>query len=391
MIYLDNNATTQVAPEVFEAMSPYLKDSYGNPSSAHTLGQEMRSAVETARAQVAELLGASEASEIVFTSCGSESDNWAIGGFLEQNPNRRHLITTRVEHEAVRNLCEHLAKIGCEVTWLDVDEHGELDLDDLRRALRRDTGLVSVMLANNETGVLFPIEEIGQIVREHSEAVFHVDGVQAVGKIPINLRASPVDLFAVSGHKLHAPKGVGALYIRDSIELPPFIIGGGQERGRRSGTEAVPNIVGLGRACRLAKEFTGHQLIRALRDHLEDEVLARFPNTRLNGVADRAKRLPNTSNISFEGLEGAEILKMLDDAGVCVSTGSACNSDSLEVSAVLRAMKISFRVARGSIRFSLGRYNAATDIDQTLSALAEIIAQLVPTSAQTAPVRPSSD
>lgn len=391
MIYLDNNATTQVAPEVFEAMSPYLKDSYGNPSSAHALGQEMRSVVEKARSQVAELLGASDVSEIVFTSCGSESDNWAIGGFLEQNPDRRHLITTRVEHEAVRNLCEHLSEIGCEVTWLDVDKHGELDLDHLRRALRRDTGLVSVMLANNETGVLFPVAEIGQIVREHSDAVFHVDGVQAVGKLPINLRASPVDLFAVSGHKLHAPKGVGALYIRDGIKLPPFIIGGGQERGRRSGTEAVPNIVGLGRACQLARQFTGHQQIRELRDHLEDAVLTRFPNTRLNGVADRARRLPNTSNISFEGLEGADILKRLDDVGICVSTGSACNSDSREVSAVLQAMKVPYRVARGSIRFSLGRYNTATEIHQTLSALSEMIGQMVAKSAQENPARAPLD
>lgn len=373
MIYLDNNATTQVAPEVFEAMSPYLKDSYGNPSSAHALGQEMRSVVESARSQVAELLGASDPSEIVFTSCGSESDNWAIGGFLEQNPDRRHLITTRVEHEAVRNLCEHLSEIGCEVTWLDVDEHGQLDLDHLRRALRRDTGLVSVMLANNETGVLFPVEEIGEIVREHSDAVFHVDGVQAVGKLPINLRAWPVDLFSVSGHKLHAPKGVGALYIRDGIKLPPFIIGGGQERGRRSGTEAVPNIVGLGRACQLAGQFTGHQRIRELRDRLEDAVLKRFPNTRLNGVADRARRLPNTSNISFEGLEGADILKHLDDAGVCVSTGSACNADSQEVSAVLRAMKVPYRAARGSIRFSLGRYNTKAEIDETLAVLSALV------------------
>ena len=375
MIYLDNNATTQVAPEVFAAMEPYLKDSYGNPSSAHALGRKMRSAVERAREQVAELLGASDASEIVFTSCGSESDNWAIGGFLEQNPNRRHLITTRVEHEAVRNLCEHLAEIGCEVTWLEVDQNGELDLDDLRRALRRDTGLVSVMLANNETGVLFPIEEIGRIVRENSDAVFHVDGVQAVGKIPINLREWPVDLFAVSGHKFHAPKGVGALYIRRGVKLPPFIIGGGQERGRRSGTEAVPNIVGLGRACQLAKQFAGHQQLRALRDHLEDEVLALVPDARLNGVVDRTKRLPNTSNISFEGLEGAEILKRLDDEGICVSTGSACNSDSQEVSAVLRAMKVPYRAARGSIRFSLGRYNTAEEIDYTLVELKRVINQ----------------
>ena len=376
MIYLDNNATTRVAPEVFAAMEPYLKDSYGNPSSAHALGQPMRKALEIARDQVAELLGANDSSEIVFTSCGSESDNWAIGGFLEQNPNRRHIITTRVEHEAVRNLCEHLAEIGCEVTWLEVDQNGELDLDDLRRALRRDTGLVSVMLANNETGVLFPIEEIGRIVRENSDAVFHVDGVQAVGKIPINLREWPVDLFAVSGHKFHAPKGVGALYIRNGNELPPFIIGGGQERGRRSGTEAVPNIVALGRACELARQFTGHRQIKALRDRLEDQILEMFPDARLNGTADRARRLPNTTNISFAGLEGSEILTQLSDAGICVSTGSACNADSEEVSAVLRAMKVPYRAARGSIRFSLGRYNTAEEIDYTLVELGRVVNQL---------------
>ena len=376
MIYLDNNATTKVAPEVFAAIEPFLKDSYGNPSSAHALGREMRTAVATARAQVAELLGAANPHEIVFTSCGSESDNWAIGGFFEQNPDKRHIITTRVEHEAVRNLCEHLAEIGCEVTWLEVDQHGELDLDDLRRALRRDTGLVSVMLANNETGVLFPIEEIGRIIREDSDAVFHVDGVQAAGKIPINLRDWPVDLFAVSGHKFHAPKGVGALYIRDGIRLPPFIIGGGQENGRRSGTEAVPNIVALGRACQLAAEFTGHQQIRSLRDRLEDEVLARFPMARLNGTAERSRRLPNTSNISFEGLEGGSILAMMDAEGICVSTGSACNADSEDVSAVLRAMKVPFPIARGSIRFSLGRYNTREDIEDTLIVLAKVIDQL---------------
>ncbi len=252
MIYLDNNATTRVAPEVFAAMQPYLTENYGNPSSAHSLGRQMKSAVEHAREQVAALLGAADAGEIVFTSCGSESDNWAIGGFLEQNPTRRHIITTRVEHEAVRNLCEHLAEIGCEVTWLEVDESGELNLDDLRQALRRDTGIVSVMMANNETGVLFPIAEIGKIVRENSDAVFHVDGVQAVGKIPINLKELDVDLFALSGHKLHAPQGIGALYIRDGVKLPPFIIGGAQEHGRRAGTSAVPNIVGLGAACELA-------------------------------------------------------------------------------------------------------------------------------------------
>jgi cysteine desulfurase len=376
MIYLDNNATTQVAPEVFEAMQPYLTGQYGNPSSAHAFGRNMRSAVEAARAQVAELLGAGDASEIVFTSCGSESDNWAIGGFLEQNPTKRHIITTRVEHDAVRNLCEHLAEIGFEVTWLEVDANGELDLDDLRRALRRDTGIVSVMLANNETGVLFPIEEIGRVVRENSDAVFHVDGVQAVGKIPINLRQWPVDLFAVSGHKLHAPKGVGALYIRRGVKLPPFIIGGGQERGRRSGTEAVPNIVGLGRACQLSHQFKQHQRVRDLRDRLEDQILGKFSNTRVNGIYDREKRLPNTSNISFKGMGGSEILALLDEAGVCVSTGSACNADSREVSGVLRAMNVPYETARGSIRFSVGRYNTREDIDYTLDVLPEILEQL---------------
>ena len=372
MIYLDNNATTCVAPEVFEAMQPYLTTLYGNPSSAYQFGRRMRDAIENARAQVADLLGAKNAGEIVFTSGGSESDNWAIGGFLEQNPARRHIITTRVEHEAVRNLCEHLAEIGCVVTWLEVDQNGELDLDDLRKALRGDTGIVSIMLANNETGVLFPIEEVGSIIREHSGAVFHIDGVQAVGKVPINLREWPVDLFSISGHKFHAPKGVGALYIRRGVKLPPFIIGGGQEQGRRSGTEAVPNIVALGCAAQLAKEFTGHEQVRSLRDHLEKEILARFQNARLNGTANRERRLPNTSNISFVGYEGQEIVRMLDEAGVCVSTGSACNSESREVSAVLKTMGIPFEIARGSIRFSLSRYTTAAEIDEALSIIAEI-------------------
>lgn len=375
MIYLDNNATTQVAPEVFDAMRPYLTELYGNPSSAHALGRRTRAAVEQARAEVADLLGAGDASEIVFTSGGSESDNWAIGGFLEQNPARRHVVTTRVEHEAVRNLCAHLAEIGSEVTWLEVDRKGELDLDDLRKTLRRDTGIVSVMLANNETGVLFPIAEIGRIVRENSDAVFHVDGVQAVGKIPINLREWPVDLFSLSGHKFHAPKGVGALYIRRGVKLPPFIIGGGQENGRRSGTEAVPNIVALGRACQLARTFSGHRQIRALRDRLEDQILETFSNAAINGPTDRTKRLPNTSNVSFAGGDGPAILARLDQAGVCVSTGSACNAESRETSGVLRAMKVPFDLARGTIRFSLGRYNTGEDIDTTLKVLPEILAQ----------------
>lgn len=376
MIYLDNNATTRVAPEVFDAMKPYLSESYGNPSSAHSLGRQMKAAVERAREQVAQLLGAADASEIVFTSCGSESDNWAIGGFLEQNPTRRHIITTRVEHEAVRNLCEHLAETGCDVTWLEVDGGGELNLDDLRQALRPDTGVVSVMLANNETGVLFPIDEIGKIVREKSDAVFHVDGVQAVGKIPINLKEMEVDLFALSGHKLHAPQGVGALYVRDGVKLPPFIIGGAQERGRRAGTSAVPNIVGLGAACELARLNDDHGPIEALRNKLEDEILKRVPNAQLNGIADRTKRLPNTSSISFAYVEGENILVHLDQAGICVSTGSACHSTTKQSSPTLRAMNVPYTAAQGSIRFSLGRYNTAEEIDHTLEVLPEIIGKL---------------
>lgn len=376
MIYLDNNATTCVAPEVLDAMQPYLSEFFGNPSSAHALGREMKRAIEQSRAQVASLIGAAEPSEIVFTSCGSESDNWAIRGVLATQPGKKHIITTQVEHEAVRNLCQLLEKEGYEVTWLGVDGNGELNLDELRAALRPDTALVSTMLANNETGVLFPIEEIGRIVREKSEAVFHVDGVQAVGKIPIDLKSTAVDLFALSGHKLHAPQGIGALYMRKGLSLPSFIIGGAQEQGRRAGTSAVPNIVGLGAACQLALADDNHKLIERLRNRLEDEILANVPNARLNGSADRSKRLPNTSNISFEYVDGQNILMHLDQEGICVSTGSACHSTSHESSPTLRAMNVPFTAAQGSIRFSLGRYNTDADIDTTLRVLPGIIEKL---------------
>lgn len=375
-IYLDNNATTRVAPEVLEAMLPYLAEHYGNPSSAHTFGRSVRRGVEEAREQVAKLLGAATTSEIVFTSCGSESDNWAIRGVLEQQPGKRHIVTTRVEHEAVRNLCERLEKSGYEVSWLDVDEEGLLDPEELRAALRPETAIVSVMLANNETGVLFSIEEVGQIVREHSTAVFHVDGVQGVGKIPIDLKNTQVDLFSLSGHKFHAPKGVGALYVRSGVALAPFIIGGGQERGRRAGTEAVPYLVALGAAAALANNFDGHTEIRRLRDKLEDTILANILNARLNGTRDRARRLPNTANISFEHVEGESILAHLDEAGIAVSTGSACNAESHVSSAVLRAMNVPYTAAQGSIRFSLGRYNTESEIDYTLARLSPIINQL---------------
>jgi cysteine desulfurase len=376
MIYLDNNATTQVAPEVLDAMQPYLSMLFGNPSSAHTLGREMKQAVDHAREQVASLLGASDTDEIVFTSCGSESDNWAIRGVLATQPSKRHIITTQVEHEAVRNLCVLLEKDGYEVTWLGVSETGELDLESLRAALRPDTALVSVMLANNETGVLFPIEEVGRIVRERSEAAFHVDGVQAVGKVPIDLKNTEVDLFALSGHKLHAPQGVGALYVRNKISLAPFIVGGAQEQRRRAGTLAVPNIVGLGAACQLAQQDNGHETIESLRNQLEDGILQNVPNARLNGTPDRSKRLPNTSNISFEYVEGQNILAHLDQAGICVSTGSACHSTTHESSATLKAMNVPYTAAQGSIRFSLGRYNTGGDVETTLRVLPGIIEKL---------------
>ncbi|HZE70297.1 MAG TPA: cysteine desulfurase NifS [Pyrinomonadaceae bacterium] len=377
MIYLDNNATTQVAPEVFASMQPYLTGVYGNPSSAHSLGQRAKGAVERAREQVASLLGASDTSEIVFTSCGSESDNWAIRGALGAHPQKKHIITTQVEHEAVRNLCARLEKDGYEVTWLAVDGNGELDLEHVAAALRPDTALVSIMLANNETGVLFPIEQIGALVQKHSEAIFHVDGVQAVGKIPIDLKKLPVDLFALSGHKLHSPQGVGALYIRDGLELDPFIIGGSQERGRRAGTSAVANIVGLGAACELGEDTKSHERVKQLRDRFEDEVLTKISNARLNGTADRSKRLPNTSNISFAYVEGENILRYLDREGICVSTGSACHSTTGESSPTLRAMNVPYAWAQGSIRFSLGRYNTGADIETTLQVLPGIINKLV--------------
>jgi cysteine desulfurase len=372
MIYLDNNATTRVAPEVLEAMQPYLSVYFGNPSSAHTLGRTMKQAVEQAREHVATLLGAADTSEIVFTSCGSEADNWAIRGALASQPEKKHIVTTLVEHEAVRNVCRLLESEGYEVTWVGVNEKGDIDLNGLREALRPDTALVSVMLANNETGVLFPVNEIGRIVRERSNALFHVDGVQAVGKIPIDL--TNIDLFALSGHKLHAPQGVGALYIRKGVSLPSFIIGGAQEQGRRAGTLAVPNIVALGAACKLAQEGDDHTRIRTLRDRLENGILENIPNARRNG--DPENRLPNTANISFEYIDGQNILLHLDEHGICVSTGSACHSTTHESSPTLHAMNVPYTAAQGSIRFSLGRYNTEEDIETTLRVLPGVIEKL---------------
>jgi cysteine desulfurase len=377
MIYFDNNATTRLAPEAFEAMQPYLTEFYGNPSSAYAFGRDSRRAVETAREQVAALTGANSASEIVFTSGGTESDNWAVLGALEADPERRHIVTTRVEHEAVRKLCERLEDKNYQVTWLEVDENGFLNLDELKNSLRRrETAIVSAMLANNETGILFPVAEIARLVRENSGALFHVDGINAVGKIPIDLKNTEIDLFSLSGHKFHAPKGVGALYIKDGVRLPSFFTGGGQENRRRAGTEAIHQIAALGKAAEIAGDFSAMEKVRALRDRLEDEILGKIPNAKLNGTSDRKFRLPNTSSISFPNLNGEAILAKLNDLGVCVSTGSACNAENHTASAVLQAMNVPYSQAMGAIRFSLGRYNKEAEVDFVLENLPKIIDEL---------------
>lgn len=377
MIYFDNNATTRVAPQVFDAMTPFLTEAaYGNPSSAYPFGREAHAAVEGARESVGGLLGA-DPDEIVFTSCGTESDNWAILGGLRANPDKNHIITTRVEHEAVRKLCENLERdANYRITWLDVDESGSLDLESLRAALDEKTAVVSVMLANNETGILFPVEEIAEIVKENSGALFHVDGVNAVGKVPILLKDSRIDLFSVSGHKFHAPKGIGALYIRRGVNLPPLFTGGGQENGRRPGTEAVHQIVGLGAAAEFVSDMPPMERVRRLRDRLESKILDVCPNSRINGTRDAARRLPNTSSISFENTNGEAVLARLADMGVCVSTGSACNSEDHTASPVLQAMNIPYQRAMGAIRFSLGRFNTEEEVDFVLEHLPGIVAEL---------------
>lgn len=376
MIYFDNNATTRVAPEVFDAMKPFLAASYGNPSSAYLCGRQARGVVEQARESVAGLLGAGDTGEICFTSGGTESDNWAILGALEAAPSKDHIITTRVEHEAVRKLCERLEGRGCRVTWLDVDESGALDLEELKSSLDAKTAVVSVMLANNETGILFPVAEIAEIVKGGSDALFHVDGVNAVGKVPVSLKDTGIDLFSVSGHKFHAPKGIGALYIRRGVNLPHPFAGGGQERGRRPGTESVHQIVGLGAAAWYVRDMTPMERVRELRRRLEFKILDVCPNSRINGTADPALRLPNTSSISFENTNGEAILARLADLDVCVSTGSACNSLDHTASPVLQAMNIPYSVAMGAIRFSLGRFNAEEEVDYVVEVLPGIVSSL---------------
>jgi cysteine desulfurase len=373
MIYLDNNATTQVAPAVLDAMLPYLSASYGNPSSAHFMGTQTRNAVDKARTQVAALLGGSSPDEIVFTSCGTESDNWAILGGLQARSDKDHIVTTKVEHEAVRKLVEQLESSGFQVTLLDVDREGQLDLDQLRGSITADTAIVSIMLANNETGVLFPVKEIAEIVKENSDALFHVDGVNAAGKVPLKVSETQIDLLSISAHKFHGPKGIGALYIRDGLVLPSFLTGGGQEQGRRAGTEAVHQIVGLGAAAEFAGDLSKMDTVRDLRDRLETGILDQVPNAHLNGTSDPEKRLPNTSNISFEKTNGEMILARLNDLGVCVSTGSACNAVDHIASPVLAAMEIPYSYAMGSIRFSLGRFNTDKEVDVVLRNLPDAI------------------
>lgn len=375
MIYFDNNATTRIAHEVRDAMSAFLDEMFGNPSSAYGPGRAAREAVENSREAVAHLLGV-KSSEMIFTSGGTESDNWAIRGALSRDPAKRHVITTRVEHEAVRKLCEILEREGCDVTWLDVDENGSLDLDRLRQGVRADTAVVSIMLANNETGILFPVAEAAEIVKERSDALVHVDGVNAAGKVSLNLQHTKIDLFSISAHKFHGPKGVGALYVRDGVELLSLAIGGGQESGRRAGTEAVHQIVGMGAAADLVGDLSAMNRVRSLRDKLESEILRRIPNSSLNGTSDAARRLPNTSNISFENINGEAILARLDDAGICVSTGSACNALEHTASPVLQAMNTPFSKAMGSIRFSLGRYNIEEEVDRVVAELEKIIPEL---------------
>jgi cysteine desulfurase len=373
-IYVDNNATTRVAPEVLEEMLPYFCDLYGNPSSLHRFGGQVGKKVGEARERVADLLGA-HPDEIVFTSCGTESDNAAILGTLASYPEKRHVVTTMVEHPAVLNLCRLLERKGYEVTYLPVDKTGMIDLNVLRGVITEGTALVSIMYANNETGVIFPIEEITQIVTEKG-IVLHCDAVQAVGKIPLDLRSIPVDLLSLSGHKLHAPKGIGALYIKRGTPFVPSLIGGYQEGGRRGGTENVPSIIGLGKACALATERMAEeqQRLQGLRDKLEKGILERVPRCLVNG--GQSRRLSNTTNMSFEAVEGEAILLLLSEEGIAASAGSACASQDPEPSHVLVAMGVPPTAIHGAIRFSLGRYNTEEEIDYILEKLPSIIQRL---------------
>ena len=373
-VYLDNNATTQVASDVLETMLPYFHDLYGNPSSMHSFGGQVSRKIREAREQVAALIGATP-DEIIFTSCGTESDNAAIRSALATYPERRHSVTSRVEHPAVKSLCANLAGQGYRITELPVDKNGILDMEQLAGSLTPDTAAVSLMWANNETGVIFPVEKAAELARERG-IPFHTDAVQSTGKIPINLQKSAIDMLSFSGHKLHAPKGIGVLYVRKGTRFSPFLIGGHQEKGRRGGTENTPSIVGLGKACELAARDMDAEntTVKRLRDRLEAALLTRIPKCRVNG--DIQQRLPNTTNISFEFVEGEGILLLMNEHGICASSGSACTSGSLQPSHVLRAMGVPFTMAHGSIRFSLSIYNTEEEIDFVIEKLPPIIERL---------------
>ncbi|WP_416669574.1 cysteine desulfurase NifS [Egbenema bharatensis] len=373
VIYLDNNATTRIDPEVVEAMLPYLTEYYGNPSSMHSFGGQVGKAIKTARSQVAALLGAEE-SEIIFTSCGTEGNNTAIRAALAAQPDRKHIITTQVEHACVLNVCKQLEKQGYTVTYLSVDHQGQIDLAELEAALTGNTALVSTMYANNETGVILPVAEIAALAKAYG-ATSHVDAVQVVGKLPLNLKASPIDLLTLSGHKLHAPKGVGALFVRRGFRFRPFLIGGHQERGRRAGTENVAGIIALGKAAELAQQHLSEvSREQQLRDRLEQGLLSTIPDCQVNGHP--TKRLPNTTNIGFKYIEGEAILFSLNQHGICASSGSACTSGSLEPSHVLRAMGLPYTILHGSIRFSLSRYTTDAEIDRVLELMPGIVERL---------------
>jgi len=375
VIYVDNNATTMVAPEVLEAMLPYFSTYYGNPSSMHSFGGEVAAKINTARENVARLIGA-QLDEIIFTSCGTESDSTAIRAAIESYPDKKHIVTSRVEHPAVKNLYEALSKKGYRTTLVPVDNRGRLDIDYLYDSLSDDTALVSIMWGNNETGVLFPVEEVSRQINSRG-ILFHSDAVQVAGKIPIDVGKTGVDMLSLSGHKFHSPKGIGVLYVRKGTKFSPFLIGGHQEKGRRGGTENTASIIGLGKAAELATKHlkaNGYKPISQLRDKLERNLLDKIPNAMVNG--DTENRLPNTCSIAFEYVEGEAILLMMNEHGICASSGSACTSGSLEPSHVLRAMGVPFTAAHGSIRFSLSRYNTKDEIDKILEVLPPIIERL---------------
>ncbi|MCU7844337.1 MAG: cysteine desulfurase NifS [Candidatus Thiodiazotropha sp. (ex Monitilora ramsayi)] len=374
-IYLDNNATTMVAPEVVEKMLPFFTEQFGNPSSLHQFGDKVGRAMKQARKQVQTLLGAEHDSEIIFTSCGTESDSTAILSALKAQPDRKEIITTVVEHPAVLALCEHLEKEGYTVHYLKVDKKGRLDIQAYYKLLSDNVAIVSVMWANNESGTLFPVEEMAEMARS-AGVMFHTDAVQAVGKLPINLKETNIDMLSLSGHKLHAPKGIGVLYLRRGVRFRPLLRGGHQERGRRAGTENAASIVGLGRACEMALEAMDYEksFVRAMRDRLEQGILEKVSHCFVTG--DPNNRLPNTCNIAFEYIEGEAILLLLNKMGIAASSGSACTSGSLEPSHVMRAMDIPFTAAHGSVRFSLSRYNTMDEVERVIEAVPPIVEQL---------------